>query len=71
LRSQAQNDLEECHKILQPVPDNKDIPWVEVDPRDVHHLFRHLCTNKATGADRLPAFLLIKFIQFSLSYPYP
>lgn len=35
LRFEAQNDLEECHSILQSMLDTKDTPRVEVDPRDV------------------------------------
>ncbi len=60
LRFEAQNDLEECHNLLQSLCDTKDIPWVEVDPRDVQHLFRCLHTNKATGPDGLSDFLLKK-----------
>ncbi len=58
LRFEAQNDLDDCHSLLQSLSDTKDIPWVEVDPRDVQHLFRCLHTNKATGPDGLSAFLL-------------
>ncbi len=63
LRIEVQNDLEECHSILLSLSDTKDISWVEVDLRDVQHLFRCLHTNKATGPDGLPAFLLKNFAE--------
>ncbi len=60
LRFEAQNDLDECHSLLQSLSVTKDIPWVEVDPRDVQQPFQVLAHQQGYWARWVISFFAKK-----------
>lgn len=58
LRFDLENFPHECDRVMQPLPETNTISWLEVDPLSVQRLFSTVRTDKTTGPDGLPAFLL-------------